>query len=249
MHFIWDILDSDVVKLHDFIRRHHNPFVARRISRNINRENVLVDKDAILKQMIMCLLTTQQRSGPNSPVAKFLRRNPFPLTEQKISSEQDIETFLRQTLKENGLNRFIDRIPKFFLYNVDILRTTNWSLLKILTIELSVETSKDNERKIADLINDTFYGFGPKQSRNLLQALGLTKYEIPIDSRITTWLNNFGFPILLSPAALQDRGYYHLVSDGIQALCYRADIYPCVLDATIFASFDNGQWTVDNAID
>jgi hypothetical protein len=42
--------------------------------------------------------------------------------------------------------------------------------------------TKFEERKCAEMINDTLLGFGPKQSRNLLQRLGLTKYEIPIDS-------------------------------------------------------------------
>jgi hypothetical protein len=36
---------------------------------------------------------------------------------------------------------------------------------------------------VAGYIQETFEGFGPKQSRNLLQALGLTRYEIPIDIR------------------------------------------------------------------
>jgi hypothetical protein len=34
----------------------------------------------------------------------------------------------------------------------------------------------------------------------LLQGLGLTKYEIHIDSRITGWLNEFGLPVALSPS-------------------------------------------------
>ena len=46
------------------------------------------------------------------------------------------------------------------------------------------------------------------QCGDLLQALGLTRYEIPIDSRVTRWLNEFGFPIELSPAALGDIGLF-----------------------------------------
>ena len=90
----------------------------------------------------------------------------------------------------------------------------------------------------ATIIMGSLKGFGPKQSRNLLQALGLTRYEIPIDSRITKWLNHFGFPIKLSAAALADPNYYNFVLDGFQKLCEAADIYPCVMDAAIFASSD-----------
>ncbi|MBA7549614.1 hypothetical protein ES705_42104 [subsurface metagenome] len=99
---------------------------------------------------------------------------------------------------------------------------------------------------MADSIDQIFKGFGSKQARNFLQALGLTKYEIPIDSRIMNWMKNFGFSILFSPIALQDKAFYHFVSDGIQLLCEKANIYPCVLDAAIFSSNDDISWTKDN---
>ena len=75
-----------------------------------------------------------------------------------------------------------------------------------------------------------------------------SKYEIPVDSRITNWLNDFGFPVALSSAGLQDRAYYHFVSDGIQRLCDEANIYPCVLDAAIFSSYDSGGWNAENIV-
>ena len=71
------------------------------------------------------------------------------------------------------------------------------------------------------------------ESRLLLQTMGLTKYEIPVDSFVSEWLNDFGFPVRLSSNALQDRHFYHFVSEGIQLLCNKAGIYPCVLDAAI----------------
>ena len=94
----------------------------------------------------------------------------------------------------------------------------------------------------------SFKGFGPKQSRNLLQGLGISRFEIPIDSRITKWLNSIGFPVKLTANALQDRNYYNFVSDGFQKLCEACDIMPCVLDAAIFSSFDEGKWTEENVV-
>ena len=65
---------------------------------------------------------------------------------------------------------------------------------------------------MADYIDDTFEGFGPKQSRNLLQELGLTRFEIPIDSRVTNWLNDeLKFPIKVTSTALSDKHCYRLV--------------------------------------
>jgi hypothetical protein len=89
-------------------------------------------------------------------------------------------------------------------------------------------------------------GFGPKQARNVLQALGLTRYEIPIDSGITEWLNNkLRFPFEVSAASLGDKHYYRLVSDAICQLCESCGELPCVLDAAIFASRDRVPWRED----
>jgi hypothetical protein len=102
------------------------------------------------------------------------------------------------------------------------------------------------EVEVADYIRKTFSGFGPKQSRNLLQALALTRYEIPIDSRVTDWLNKFGFPVRLSAEALADIYYYNFVSDGIQELRAKCDVFPCIFDASIFSLKDGDRWTEKN---
>jgi hypothetical protein len=248
MNLTWKITDKDIKRVNDFVSQNKNSFVTYRISKNVNRQNIKVDRNSILKNVIMCLLTSQQRSGPNSPIGMFLRKKPFPLTEEIISQQNDIEDFIRITLQQNGLNRFINRIPSYFSLNYNRLKNNNWEIVNDFTNKLDGNASKEIERAIADNLQDTFIGFGPKQSRNILQSLGLTKYEIPIDSRITDWLNDFGFPIRLSAASLQDKEYYHFVSDGIQVLCSHAEIYPCVLDAAIFSSYDNNKWTTENII-
>lgn len=248
MEIVWGIENSDIDRLLTFIQHHENPFVEKRISRNVNRQGITLDRNSILKAIIMCLLTTQQRSGPNTPISIFLRQPLFPITIENLNAnKKNVEYFVRTILQRNGLNRYINRIPSFFAQNFQHIETSHWEILQILTA-LNVNSTKLEERRIADNINEVFSGFGPKQSRNFLQSLGLTKYEVPIDSRITSWLNDFGFPVKLSSTALQDKGYYHFVSDGIQELCDRAKIYPCVLDAAIFSSFDNGLWTEENTI-
>ena len=71
---------------------------------------------------------------------------------------------------------------------------------------------------------------------------------VDFDSRITKWLNAFGFPVKLTANALQDRNYYNFVSDGFQQLCGACDIMPGVLDAAILSSFDEGEWTEENVV-
>lgn len=75
----------------------------------------------------------------------------------------------------------------------------------------------------------------------------MSQFEIPIDSRITKWLNEFGFPVRLTATALSDHDYYEFVSDGFQQLAKACGVAPCVLDAAIFSSFDADAWTEENA--
>ncbi len=248
MKINWIVEKNDIDKLIKFVEENRNPFVDMIISRNINRQGICIDKETIIKNLLMCLLTSQQPSGPNTKVGLFFQKKPFPLTYSVISKSENINNLIKQTMLNNGLNRFINKIPNFFTENFNYLELTKWEIIAELENKLHGKHSKEIERTIADSIDNSFKGFGPKQSRNFLQALGLTKYEVPIDSRITGWLNKFGFPVLLTSTALQDKAYYHFVLDGFQILCENAKIYPCVVDATIFSSFDKGEWTIENTI-
>jgi thermostable 8-oxoguanine DNA glycosylase len=127
------------------------------------------------------------------------------------------------------------------------LEKGGWKIVFETVEDMVGNQAVQKERESAEIINDSLKGFGPKQSRNLLQSLGLTKFETPVDSRITKWLFAFGFPIKLSATALSDKNYYNFVLDGFQAICKTCDIYPCVLDAAIFSSFD-GDWPEDGLV-
>lgn len=247
MNINWHISQSDIKKVRKVIVNNNNAFLQARRLRNVEKQNIVIEKDTIVKTMIMCLLTSQQRSGPNSMVGQFLGLDPFPITIENITKSKNVEEFIKSTLQQNGLTRYINRISSFFALNYRKLSMNNWKIIGELK-ELKISNSNIIERDIADNLANNLRGFGPKQSRNFLQALGLSKYEIPIDSRITTWLNDFGFPIKLNSSSLGDPGYYHFVSDGIQKLCKKAEVYPCILDAAIFSSFDNDEWTIKNIV-
>ncbi len=247
MNISWKISEQDIQRVKKTLEENNNPFFQKRKERNIEKKNIVINKNTVIKTMIMCLLTSQQRSEPNSIVGQFLKKEPFPITFETILQVGNIRNFLKNILKENGLTRYINRISEFFEKNINKIQNDNWSILSELEKLNSID-SKREERKLADKIDNIFVGFGPKQSRNFLQSLGLTKYEIPIDSRITNWLNDFGFPVTLNSSPLGDKGYYHFVLDGIQELCIKSDTFPCLLDAAIFSSFDNGEWKEENTI-
>jgi thermostable 8-oxoguanine DNA glycosylase len=167
-------------------------------------------------------------------------------------SEKDIKivnNFYRQHMNNNfgGIRRG-KIIGQEISLNYKWFNETSWMKIEHLFNKLQNNSTVENERNFAKFIMDNLKGFGPKQSRNLLQNLGILKYEIPIDSRIVRWLNNFGFPVKLSATALSDENYYNFIMDGFQQLCRESEIYPCVLDAVIFSSYDQDDWSIDQLI-
>ena len=204
-------------------------------------------KDIFWKAMISCLLTTQQRSGPNSAVTRFICTNPFPLNLLLCFSQSNLEEFVSDIITKFGGIRRANKIAEAVSDNLKWLENGGWQRIFRMTDSLESNETIERERESAEYIDDHLKGFGPKQARNLLQSLGSTRYEIPLDSRIIKWLNDFGFPIKLSSDGLTDKNYYNFILDGLQQLCDRSGIYPCVLDAAIFSSFDP-EWSEDKLI-
>lgn len=257
MKFIWQIENTDIQRIKDFYKKQeNNPFVLRRIERNVGKNIQDFSKKLFWNAMISCLLTTQQRSGPNSTVTKFICSDPFLLDYSRCKAADNLQKFIEETITDFGGLRRGKNIGKEVDNNFQWLEGGGWCDIEKIYRELRNNEDKIIERKRVEFLigKDSknkkirrLKGFGPKQSRNLLQSLGLTKYEIPIDSRITKWLYKFGFPITLSSSALADRNYYNFVLDALQKLCEESSIYPCVLDAAIFSSFDE-VWPEDRLI-
>jgi thermostable 8-oxoguanine DNA glycosylase len=122
--------------------------------------------------------------------------------------------------------------------NLERMNDDLWNQTRHVLETVRIERTQLTEKEAAEFIGREYKGFGPKQSRNLLQWLGLTRFEIPLDSRLIKWLNEFGFPVELSAKGLADRHYYNFVSEGVQALCEKSGVFPCILDAAVFSSFD-----------
>lgn len=246
----WEVDEWQIQLTTEFYNLHKdNIFVRTRDSRNIQKNGLDFSKEFIWKALVSCLLTTQQKSGPASKVAQFLRAKPFPLDLQFcLDNLAQLDTVAQIILANFGGLRRTTIIAEHLKNNLQAIVDSDWFILKEITnYEITID---DNgwEKSLADTIRRHVKGFGPKQSRNFLQILGVTKYEIPIDSRVTDWLNQNNFPIHLTAGGLSDPYYYQFISDGIQYLCKKAKIYPCLLDAAIFSSQDTGKWTHENSV-
>ena len=242
MNFIWQIQPEDIEKVRAFVDCHLNDAeVKDRIARNLRKDKPPITEEQFWECMVGCLLTTQQKSGPNSRVAAFIGEVPFPLRyEVCMSHQDDLLDFAQAVLTKFGGLRWPRQIAAGVSANLATLEGKwGWQRYFSMLDRLREVQTQEVERTVAHFIDERLCGFGPKQSRNLLQWLGLTRYEIPIDSRVTKWLNNdFGFPLKLSSTALADLNYYEFVLDAVQQLCREADVFPCVLDAAVFSSFD-----------
>ena len=249
MHVQWDISDRDVTRVKTLIEEQikaKNRSIRSRKNRNLAEKRKRVGKSKFWRKMVNARLTTLHRSGRGSPVDEFMNKRPFPLAYRTVRAKPHPENFMAKTLVDAEGIRHHNRIAEELAYNLDKLRNGEWENTLGRCNELSGpgSTTKEQERIVAKHIASTFKGFGPKQSRNLLQMLGLTRYEIPIDSRLTNWLkaNILGSPAPLNGGLLGNREYYEFILDGVQELCERADKYPCIFDAAVF-TVEGGKTT------
>lgn len=243
-----EIEDKDLEKMKQFYEEYKNEDkVKERFRYNVKEKSIDFSEETFWWRMVGCLLTTQQKSGSGSPVEKFMEQKPFPLSLEKCRNNKDnLTAYTEEKLKNSetkGRLRF--RIGDFLGSNLDKLDSCGgWEKIAEYAEKLSeirnAEPRFDNitlEREAVNYICDCseFKGFGPKQSRHLWQALGYTRYEIPIDSRAVNWFNeNEIFPICLSKRGLSDKEYYEAVLDIIQDICRKICILPCCFDAALF---------------
>jgi hypothetical protein len=193
--------------------------------------------------MLGCLLTTQQRSTKGSPVETFLAQEPFPLELGKCA-EDNVRRIVRETLTRFHGIRFAPTIAGRAEDNFRWLCSGGWEQVERHYKSLARQHSRKPrpehaaaERRAAHFIDESFEGFGPKQSRNLWQWLGLSRYEIPLDRRVARWINtNLSQKVNLKRLGSAD--YYESVLDYIQAMCARAKVLPCIFDAAAF-NFEN----------
>ena len=174
---------------------------------------------------------------------------------EECSKVNDIEKFIQQKIEEYGGIRFGPKIAKQMKLNYDLLSSSEWPTVDEFGNHLEGQRKSTPvpdhyalERKAALYIQNTFSGFGPKQSRNFWQSLGLTRYEFVLDSRVLKWLRSIDFPLPLSSMALGEEKYYCFISDILRNWCIQTGVLPCILDAAIFSSYDFEEWPEDASV-
>lgn len=89
---------SDVEKLKTFVQnRQSDSHAQSRITRNVIPRIETFSREKVWSRLVDCLLTTQQKSGPESAVAKFMENSPFLLT-LEICNCAEAEAVVHKTL-------------------------------------------------------------------------------------------------------------------------------------------------------
>jgi len=235
MKFKYIFEEEDFKKVYDIIKQQEkSDLVRKRKECNVNGFQIEVSKEKLWLDMLRCLLTTQQKSSKGSPINKFMVEQCNNVKLEKCLNEiNSIEEYFVELLKNFGGIRRYNIIAKDLQKNLQQLEQSEWEVLNIF----NVSTTLDDERILVDHVS-SFRGFGPKQSRNLIQMLGFSKYLIPLDSRWIKWIkgNNI-FPFEIN-GFLSTEGSYRFLEDILNELCNKIDAYPCILDAAIFESQD-----------
>jgi hypothetical protein len=239
MRIRWTVTEGDVRLARAFVARYRDdPFVRRRYRRNVRREGIHLSKAGFWRALFGAFAPTQQRSGRRTPLAALDRARPFPFRYTTCLHKRDLEGYAARILHRYGLRRG-PTIARQLAESLELLENGLWDELLPKLQYLRRPRSKSKERETARFLAERITGLGPKQSRNLLQTLGLTRYEVPLDSRFARWLRErLRFPVPVTAAALGDPEFYEFVLDRVQELCRDARILPCMLDAAIFASLE-----------
>lgn len=174
----------------------------------------------------------------------FLDTKQFPLALEICKKQVSVSKFTLKTIQDFGGIRRGITIASQAAKDLRRLDRQLWAKAEEWFSRLKEQRSRDPqatdktlEREAARWADESLSGIGPKQSRNLWQWLGLTRYEIPIDSRVTEWIkNNLSFK--LDEKRLSRLSYYETALDSVQALCEKAGVLPCELDAVAF-DYDN----------
>ena len=169
----------------------------------------------------------------------FLNSASTALDLKRLCESNSVNRLFQRELLKAGLRR--NKIISNNLTHIfNNLENGEWKILIKKLTALKNETSPEKERAFIDYMTSEkkYPGLGQKQSRNFIQWLGLSKFEIPIDSRTLKKLKEFGCDFVPSGSSLTDKTIYLFVQNCLIQIAEKLDIYPCELDACIFSSFD-----------
>ena len=215
--FVYDFKDKErVVRCHN---------------KNVLRKDVVISKEEFWRCFVIAMLTTQTKSGEGSALEGFLKTKPNILSYNYCIALEGVEDIEREIPK--NATRFWNKACLNISEAIGKFKNGLWNDVKILLSAIETDTTLEKERDIVDFIRKNFKGIGRKQSRNIIQMMGLSKYVLPIDSRVVKKIEELS-SITLNKKLLEKN--YVQIENRVNEICKRIDIHPCIFDACTFSS-------------
>lgn len=207
-----------------------NERVVRCRNKNVLRKKAVISKEEFWRCLVIAMLTTQTKSGEHSPLHVFLKTKPNILNYNYVIGIEDKENIERE-IPEN-VTRFWNKTCLYIREAISAFKQDFWCDVEKQLKSIESDTTLEKERAVADFIRKHFKGIGRKQSRNIIQMMGLSKYVLPIDSRVMKKIKE------LSGLSLKEslEKNYLLIEDRLQEICKSIGVYPCIFDACAFCS-------------
>jgi hypothetical protein len=109
--------------------KQQDPFFKRRHERNVKNPPLLFSRDQFWRQMIVCICTSVQKSGPKSRVSKFVREEPFQLRLAVCVGHENLRLFAEEILRSRGL-RFGRKLAQQIEANMGWLKGGGWATVE-----------------------------------------------------------------------------------------------------------------------
>ncbi|MHA6898010.1 hypothetical protein [Ralstonia pseudosolanacearum] len=239
MKAVWVIDESSIAPWRKIVQENkHKGVPTDRLTKNVNRQGIVLTKDTIWRVMLGCQITSAQRSGPDSLVSQFMNSNSKALNYKECKKQGGLEEFICSEIKQLRFNAKISRqLAQIFEH----LEDGGWAPLLAALKTIEVTTTKAKEHAVVEhLTSGSFPGLGPKQARNFIQWLGLSQHVIPLDTRIFSRMKEYGiYPVPKKGEGMGEEPLYRFFEDGLGQIAKKIGVLPCMLDACTFASFDD----------
>jgi hypothetical protein len=230
----WKITEADIEIVQTALQRAAGTDIFEKRTSMIQKPVNAISRELFWEKLVISRFTTQVRITRNGALTKLPRGPKFPFELTAISRMRSPSKLIK-IMNKFHVGRDRNTAASEFIANARWITNNGWNDICSKLAPLFGTHGYEKEREVAEFLRLNLKGIGPKQSRNLLQALGLIWYETPIDSRVTKWLNNeLSFPLVVTPQALADPAVYHFILDGVRALCERSGVLPTLLDAAVF---------------
>lgn len=167
-----------------------------------------------------------------------INATPVNDTGYKIKKWDSIKGISHDELRELAYTEFMDSNIETYSKNNARYAVSNRNFIKkqgeekILKTINSCEVGNSTSEEKTCVFLQKLKGIGPKQSRNILQYLGRSHHQVPIDSSVLKQLENSGIDI--TGAKLDKERDYQEVQNAIWQISKELKVLPYVLDAIGF---------------